>query len=427
MIARPFILLFSIFCVTAASAQAETLAMAVRSAISQHPDILSLQAGRGSAYAAIDVSKSLKRPKLSWTANGTFNKYESSQTKPVSTSVNATLPIYDGGIAASEKRRSLAAASAIDNRFIEALSVIGLQTIQTYIEVARNRALLKITKRGLVSLKDIAHRIEIRAANGFGSEADVYEAQATIAAANVQVADIEQQLEDAIINYQVLVGAAPQDIQPILIPANGFPLDVDDAIRLAKNYSPKIMAVKYDALAAEASVQGFEAALKPKLDFGLGLSYSKEIGASDSGTSDLSGQLNFRVDLSDGGANKARVRQARYNAQASRENAASTALNLEREIRQSWNAVVSSVQKHGPLKEKAGFFRKALNLNLKRFEVGLTSLEKILSLQNEAEAAEIALLNEDYSGRYSLYRILSGTGRLMIALDIDVTTLELAR
>jgi hypothetical protein len=57
----------------------------------------------------------------------------------------------------------------------------------------------------------------------------------------------------------------------------------------------------------------------------------------------------------------------------------------------------------------------------------LTSLEKILSLQNEAEAAEIALLNEDYSGRYSLYRILSGTGRLMIALDIDVTTLELAR
>ena len=65
--------------------------------------------------------------------------------------------------------------------------------------------------------------------------------------------------------------------------------------------------------------------------------------------------------------------------------------------------------------------RKALDLSSQRFATGQSTLETTLDLQDQVTTMEAAYLNEQFSGRYNIYRVLAGTGQLFQALGINLT------
>jgi outer membrane protein, adhesin transport system len=421
-IIRP-ILLFALLTLQVQFLHAETLPDAVRLAIFSHPEIKAFLATRNAARANIKLAESLNRPNLSVSASGaqSLNGTASSKTHTttLALSVAASQPIYDGGVARAEKRRSRSSAEAAEQRLNNAINLIGLQTTQAYIECMRLDVVRSILAENAAVLEEISGKVRQRVSGGLGSDADLYEAISRVEAARYQLAEIDQQLFDAKLNYSSLVGHKPDKLQPIQMLNSALPTTIEEAVSRAKTKSPKILAVRYDALAATASVESAMAQSRPKLDFVLGADdnvYFQDKTRSNYG---LSAKINFRMSLYDGGASKARTREARYTAEATQYSADATALDIEREIRIAWSTVASSRKKSRILELQFKAARKSLDINLKRFDAGLSTLEKVMDLQSQTTAAELALLNEQINGRYNVFRILGGTGQLIAALAID--------
>jgi TolC family type I secretion outer membrane protein len=411
------------FCMTVQQVHAESVVSAVQRALFNHPEIRSSIATSQAARANIEFSKSLSRPTVNFSSSvGTgANRHlnTNSTSDPWAVSLSVAQPLYDGGVAKAEKRRSLSSAAAADQRLNDTMNMVGLQTVQTYIEILRLRAVHAIMFDNVAALSLMSHKMQLRVTGGFGSDADIFEARSRVDAAKFQLLDVEQQQRDAAANFQLLVGVAPTKLEPVLMLTKALPSDVEDAVALARSRSPKILALRYDALAAVADVDGSQALARPKLDFVLGLDHSSDFTNQSAATDDLSAKLSFRLALYDGGSSKARVKQARATVEANRFSAESAALDVEREIRIAWNTILSSRTKTAPLQRQYENAKKSLSINIKRFDAGLTSLEKIMDMQSQATADELALLNEQVSARYNVFRILGGTGQLITALGLS--------
>mgnify|MGYP002381184527 CR=1 FL=1 len=415
-------MLLTLLCLQPQQSNAETLPNAVQRAVASQPEIRSLLAKRMASRADVDLSKSLRRPGINLSASSVLMTADSSgsrsETSPSAVSLSASQPIYDGGVASAELRRSRSGVAAANQRLGDALNTVALQTVQAYIEVLRLREVRKILSENIASLQAIAQRVQLRADNGFGSDADVFEARARVDSAKYQLVEAEQQLRDAVSTYRSLVGHEPERLEPIQMLTKFLPEDVDHAVREARTHSPRILAVRYDALSAYASIDSSKAQSNPKLDLVLGMDYNKDLKRSASDANDLFARVSFRMPLYDGGATRARVAEARYTAESARLSAEATALDVEREIRLAWNGFASTRQKTQPLMRQFQNASKSLKLNLKRFDAGLTTLEKIMDLQTQKTSAQLALLNEEVSGRYFVFRVLGGTGQLAAALGV---------
>jgi outer membrane protein, adhesin transport system len=416
-----------LLCMQVQPLHAESLTLSVQRALKNYPEIAALSAYSKAARAKADFSSSLSLPTVSLGLNGGLDAKRNSGTStliyPLSLSLNAALPVYDGGSASAEKRRSRSSLAAANQRLSDSMNTIGLQTVQNYVEVLRLRAVHKILEHNIAVIGSIARKIELRVDGGFGNEADIYEARSSLEAAKLQLLEVEQQQIETATNFRLLVGIEPTKLEPISMPTKALPASVETAVALARSRSPKILAVRYDAISAEADVDNSLALSRPKINLVLGLDQNSFLDQlkDNTGSYDLSAKINFSLSLYDGGANRSRVNQALAVSEASRFTASTTALDVEREIRTAWNAVKTSGQKIEPLKRQFENAQKSLSINLKRFDAGLTTLEKVMNVQSQITSAELALLNEQVIARYNVFRILGGTGQLISALGIEPT------
>jgi adhesin transport system outer membrane protein len=285
--------------------------------------------------------------------------------------------------------------------------------------VQRLRQGQAITSANLAQLKAIARRVRLRAGAGFANLADVYQAEAKVEGARDDLTRVEQQLDDAIDDFIRRTGAAPGRLEPASLSRSAMPESVAEAVRLAKQHSPAVLAVTYDAIAAAAGADVQAAALAPRLNLKLGLDYDPGVDGFSNENRGASALLMFKYDLFDGGTRKARARQSRLRARASAEDARDTRDAIEAEVRETWNAIQASGRRLTHLKARAKAARKSLDINLKRYEAGKASLDMLLDLQNEAATSEIAYLNEVSAGRYNACRILAATGGLLPALGLE--------
>jgi adhesin transport system outer membrane protein len=405
-------------------ASAESLPSAVERAILRNPDVRSAYLQHFAADAGIDAATAGKKPKVGVTAEGGVEDGGPGSAETYSMSATFTQPLYDGGETRSQIRRSKAETEAARSRYEDAIITTALQAVQAYIEVQRSRRMTDISQRNLKSLRAIEKRVKQRARSGFASMADVLQAGARVEGARQQLVTAQQQSGDATAEYRLLVGHAPDRLETMDSPRHLLPQSADEAVRLAARHSPKIMAVTYDALAADAAADALTSAARPRLNLNLSLDYDESIGGGSDDRLDGTALLVFRYDLDDGGVRKARERQARYRASASHQEAVLATQSVEREIRLSWNAILGAEGRAASLKQRARSAKSSLDLNLQRFDAGMAGLETLLSLQDEAAGSEIAYVNELASGRFNVYRVLAGTGRLLPALGKGFSSIE---
>ena len=402
----------------AAPAAAESLTAAVARALATHPEIAAYDYSSRAAGAGIRVAKGNRGPRVSLSAQAGYRANQLDDDRSYGGSVFVTQTLYDAGELSSQVLRSKADARAADSRYRDAVLDIALQTVQAYIEVQRTRQLLTILKQNLAALNGIHRRVKLRSQAGLGSNAEIYQSRSRVEAAAGQLASAEQQNADAVATYVTLTGAAPAKLETQGPPVKSLPPSADQAVILAQRNSPKILAAKYDAVSADASWRGARSLMAPRLSLRLGVDYDAAVAGFTSENKSASAMVSLKFDLYDGGVRKARIQQARYLAAASHEDARATQFQVEREMRLTWNAIIASAGRIGPLSRQAKDARAALALSLERLSAGLTTLDSVLGLQDEAAAAEAARLNEQAAYRYNVYRVLAATGRLLRALDL---------
>ncbi len=394
---------------------AETLTRAVQLALKNNPEVQALVADVKATGYGVDASEGLLGPSVTTSAAAIASTRESQEGW--SASLSATQNIYDGGFSRGELHRSEAIHRATVSRLRESTAVGTLQATKAYMEVQRSRGVVRILAANLSSLKSLQHRVRLRVDAGVSNEVELFNTAAKIDAAKINLIDAKSQLSDAVAQFQITIGHLPGSLETVNAPVQLLPRSSAEAARLAQGYSPRIMAMRYDALAAEAVTESSAAAGRPKLDLSVSASHNDTLDKRYSDTSELSAQIAVRFDLYDGGTSAARVKQSKYNAIAARERTKAESNNVKLELATALNAVQIARQKVTILRSQLANTRQTFELSRKRYNAGVTPLSEILDLHTAVATAEASWLNAEFTYRYNVYRVLAGVGRMPRSLE----------
>ncbi|TIX49128.1 TolC family outer membrane protein [Alteraurantiacibacter aquimixticola] len=411
-------------CMIAAPASAETLKDALWQAYTSNPQLEAARAQLRATDENVPIQRSSGLPSL--TTSSTLTEFlKSSSTsftspeRQLSANVDLGVPIYSGGsvrngIRAAENRVE---AGRADLRGSE--SALFSQVVAAYMDVIRNEAVVGLSSNNVdvlvINLEATTDRFEI----GDLTRTDVAQSASRLALARSDFRSAQANLVSARENYIALVGSAPDDLQPPP-PLPGLPTSPDDAVNVALEYNPDLIAARERAEASGYEIEVAGAGRQPRLEAFASGGYQNYLGTLDSipGTASASqtstsAQAGLRLSLPifQGGRVSAQQRQAQAQSSAALEQVIGTERNVIAQVRaaySSWraaNAIIASTQ--------AAVDAAELSLEGVRAEnsIGNRQILDVLNAEQELLAARVQLVTARRNEYVAGFTLLAAMGR----------------
>lgn len=396
-------------------AYAEMLSKTIQDAVNYHPDVQVLRANRDAISEELNAAKGLALPGVRLEGRTGFMHDHAGQQHHSQASIKLRQPLYLGGKYRSEKKRQTARVGSAMSRLDDTMNTIALNAVQAYLEVVRARRVAHRAHRNRHAISHIVSRVRSRVSGGAGNSADLEQARARLHAANNSVATAEIQLNDALDLFRTAVGREPGKLRQDDLPLSRLPKTLSRILVEAKNASPKLIAIRHDAEAAEAAVGTAKSVLLPQIALEVSGHYSDAVtDLSNRSGEDKSmrAMVVLSMNLYNGGIDRARIRESKHRALEARARIGSARVSIERELRLSWNAWKGSSRKVKHLLRQSRSNKRLVQIRLDQYESGLTSLISILDAQNEAFVSGVQATNEFNAGRFAFFKMLAATGRL---------------
>src|SRR5690606_9722387 len=131
--------------------------------------------------------------------------------------------IFDGNFASNEVARQEARVSSAAYRVSEAAEFVGLDAVEAYLEVMRQRDRLLNAEQNVAVHRSTLGDVNTRAQGGGGNVADVRQAEARLASAESALTQIRGDLNDAEYRYINVVGIAPDSLSAPTVPYDMLP------------------------------------------------------------------------------------------------------------------------------------------------------------------------------------------------------------
>lgn len=304
-------------------AQAETLRDALSAAYETNPTLTGARAGQRATNESVPLARANGRPDAAGTATYTelFPRSDGNNFTPdrtLSGGINVSVPIYTGGAVKNSIRAAENRVQAGFAGLRATESAIFSAVVATYMDVIRDEAIVDLNRAQVgvlqVNLEATRDRFQI----GDLTRTDVAQSEARLALATSNLEAARANLIRSKENYIQLVGHVPGDLEaPPPLP--NFPATPEEAVGVALEYNPDLIAAKELSEAAMFDRRGAEASRLPFVSgFGSG-SYANNFGSIDPGTSgrtfdksSTSAQIGVRatIPLYQGGQPAAQIRQA---------------------------------------------------------------------------------------------------------------------
>ena len=416
-----------------ASAQADTLREALARAYETNPTLEAARAQQRATDEDVPIQLSRAGPDVSAVANHIeFVKVSpNSFTAPerrFQGGIDVTVPIYSGGavkngIKAAKER---VAAGQADLRGTE--SSIFSQVVAAYMDVLRTEALATLAGNQVdvlgVNLEATNDRFEI----GELTRTDIAQSQSRLAIAQSDFRNAQANLIAARETYIQLVGSAPNDLQaPPPLP--GLPDTVGEAVTVALEYNPDLIAAKERAEAAGYDSEVAGAGRLPTIGGFVNYDYTDFFGtlggpisanfAQDETTANVGVQLT--IPLYQGGRPAAQQRQAYARENAALENVIATERNVIAQTRSaysSWQASQAVIES-----SQAAVDAAALSLEGVRAEnsIGNRTILDVLNAEQELLSARAQLVTARRNAYVAGFSVLAAMGRAE-ARDLNLDT-----
>ncbi|KRA81692.1 TolC family outer membrane protein [Altererythrobacter sp. Root672] len=409
-------------CFAALPAQAETLKEALAKAYESNPTLEAARANQRATDENVPIERADSLPSLS--ANGGINEfpYDSSDLasaqRQATAAITLGVPVYAGGgvkngIRAAETR---VVAGQADLRGTE--SQVFSQVVAAYMDVVQNEALVGLASNNVqvlnVNLQATSDRFEI----GDLTRTDVAQSQSRLSLARGDLEASRANLIRARENYIALVGEAPNDLQPPP-PLPGLPAAPDDAVDIALQNNPDLLAAQERAKAAGLDVRVASASRLPRVDVNANGNYANYLNSLPEALQDLTPNSNSgatlgvraTVPLYQGGRPAALRRQAQARESVALENIVATERDLIAQVRaaySSWRAANEIIASSQTAVEAA-----ALSLEGVRAEntVGNRTILDILDAQQEHLRAQVQLVTARRNAYVAGFTLLAAMGR----------------
>lgn len=363
------VLAMGAFVLSGPTAKAQTLWQVWQAAQQHDPEFQAARAALAAAQAAHPEALAALLPQLTASANRTVDNQSSSgpefygsQIVPVSQSANTratdwqlqlSQALFDWSAIKNVEAAGLDAASAAAT-YQSALATLAQKVVNAYLGVLGAQANLAATEATAKAFAEQYRQANARYRAGLSGIIGADASQAALATAEADVLDARQQLTAALATLSSLT------VEPAVGRFPPLPLDYhirvsgteNDWRAKALSGNPELAAARLTARANEARVGAAESDYLPNVSLALTHSHYSESGSSDyavpgsavvSPAAQISSDNTIALELSwnfySGGATRARVGQARATADESAANAATTRLDIARQVQTDYAAL----------------------------------------------------------------------------------------
>ena len=271
-----------------------------------------------------------------------INTTKARLNRPVYTGLpTITQPLYRGGATRAGTNQADNRVFAQRGRLIATEQSVFTDTINAYVNVIQTQQLLQLNVNNEQVLARQLQATNDRFRVGEITRTDVAQAEAALAGARATRQTSEGNLQTARANYRRFVGEIPDQLvepQPLKPPVK----NQDEAVQLASQNNPNVIAALFDTAAARDAVDLAFSQLMPQLSVQTAGGYTN--GQQVVGQRTLSAQvvLNASIPLYQGGAEYSRVRQARQTEQQNRKIVDDVRRQAIQNAAQSWETLVAA-------------------------------------------------------------------------------------
>ncbi|RED51022.1 TolC family outer membrane protein [Aestuariispira insulae] len=406
--------------------QAQTLQEALAAAYLNNP---TLQAGRASLRAtdeSLPQAKDGWRPSISLTgtqgrSNQKIHSTGSSSDNDRtfwSAELSVTQNLYEGGgteadIEAAEANILSARASLHSTE-----QSILLQAATAYLDVVRDQAVLELNIQNEARLEKQLEATRDRFEVGEVTRTDVAQAESRVSRARADRIDAKGNLETSKAVYEQIIGEQPNSISAPVIQLE-LPVNRDDAIALAQQKNPSVVAAEFDHKASVSTIRGEYADLLPSLDLSGSLSRSRNTSLDDRTTDDATVTATLTVPLYQQGAAHSEVREAKQSAaQAAREIDEARRSSIE-SAASGWETFQSSLAQIAAFEDEVRATTIALEGVEQEAAVGSRTVLDVLDAEQELLDARVSLVQSKRDELVARFELLSAVGGLT-ARDLDL-------
>ena len=408
-----------------APAWADDLREALALAYQTNPTLDAARAQQRALDESEPIARAAGLPSLAGTASYTefLKKSANSFTSPDrALDIQATLniPVFSGGavknsIRAAETRIE---AGQADLRGTE--SGLFSQVVTAYMDVIQNQAIVGLSANNVQVLGVNSQATRDRFQIGDLTRTDVAQSQsrAAIAQGNLQIA--RANLANARERYIQLVGKPPVALQPPP-PLPGLPASPDEAVAIALENNPDLIAAHVRTRAAGFDTDVAGAGRLPRVSVFIGPDYTDYLGTLGGGSlpagtvrqRQLTAQAGIRatIPIFQGGLPAAQQRQAQAREGVALEQEIAVERQVIATVRSaysSWRAATETIQTNQTAVDAA-----TLSLEGVRAEntVGNRTILDILNAEQEALNAQLQLVTARRNAYVAGFNLLAAMGR----------------
>ena len=429
-----FALAAALLALAASPAQADTLREALASAYNTNPTLQGARANQRAVDENVVIERAAGLPSVRGEASyaevldDTYSDVGNlSPDRQVSGSLSLAVPVYSGGAVRNSVRaaKTRVKAGQADLRATE--SAIFSQVTAAYMDVILNEAIVGLNVHLVevlsVNLQATSDRFEI----GDLTRTDVAQSSARLQLARGDLRTARANLVESRERYIRLVGHAAGTLAPPP-PLPGLPESAEEAVAIALQYNPDLIAAQERAQAAGYDIEVAGSTRLPTIELfttgsaadALGTGPLDTVGGKDRTTSATAG-VRATIPIFQGGRPAALERQAQAGAAAALEQQ----IAVERDVIAQVRAAYSSWQAANAIIESTSSAIAAAELSLEGVQaentVGNRTILDILNAEQELQNAKVQFVTAQRNAYVAGFTLLAAMGKAE-ARDLGLDT-----
>lgn len=397
-----------------------TIKEAILRAFARNPKIAQASAQIQVGKANLSEAESAWFPQVALTGNaGRSHRTDSagSLNSNAAAGINLKQLLWDFGKTGGsiDEQQNLSTAYHYD--LYSTLNQVGMETLQSYLQVKRYQTLAKAAERNRTSLEAVREMAKLRAGAGLSSQSDVLQASTRIAAMNATYEQYQAQMRSAQASLSVLTGVIsdnlpdlPDDLMKQKISLKSLPYDQNNAVRSAQAKQ----------LASEERIRQAKAQHYPTLSVQAGRTrYQNDNG--DYWDDEV--QLVVDAPLYQGGAVSARVDAAEGDRANARAQVEASKLDVNQKAATAWADLTGAQQRQQAGELQLLSAGQARGVYRDEYQLSKRSLNDLLSVEQDVFSAESAAIVARYDAWDAAVRYAGAVDNLLDMLGIERTRL----
>ncbi len=401
-----------------------TLQEAVEKGVLTNPEYAVVANDRRAVDEELNQARALYLPPIDARAEGGWEHTDTPTIEDESlirkrVSLTLTQMLFDGWGTKKEVERQEARVHSTSSRVAEAAEFAGLDTVEGFFEVLRQRDLLAIAQANVDDHLRILNKIQEGASAGTVTDGDLAQANARLAQAKATVSSINEDLRRAESLFVQKTGDFPGSLVFPDVPRSSLPASVEDAVRTAITASPTLAVFEADVDVAKAEAEGTGSTLYPEIDLEVNGTVGHDVDGIEGNENRASALAVMKWNLYRGGGDQARQREFIYRHALAKERRAAAARKVEKDVRDTWSGMVSANERAQEYMNQAQANEKVASVYLDQFSLDRRTLLDVLDSQNELFVSRSNHVNALYTEIFGVYRALALEGQLFKTLGLE--------